>query len=234
MPTTPSATAGTALPLAWWSPGGGFSGAPALVSLPLPSPPSTNGASPGRICLVGLRDTGEREAARLGIRQAVCAALAGLLGIDPAAIELPAAPGDAPYALLRDTSPNAGAGQPAARRVALAISHDEALSVAAIGLDEAVGIDVMRVADIPDWEALARDYLGPDAAHTLAGLAPAHRPLALARAWSEREARLKCLGLTLTEWRPDEPAALAACTCLPLAVPEGYVGTLAMAPAASD
>lgn len=226
MPTTPSAPA---LPLAWWTVDGGF--APALE--PVSSAdlaPALRSGDAARVWLVGVADGGaseaDRERARQAIRAAVRAALGALLGVPPAAIDLPAGPGEAPYALV----PDPAAPDAAPRRIALAISHDEALSVAAIRLDGPIGIDVMRSADIPDWAALARDYLGPDAARDLAGLDAAARPLALARAWSEREARLKCMGLGLSEWRADEVPLLAACICLPLALPDGYVGCLALAP----
>jgi len=214
-----TAAAAPGLGPAWWSADDGF--APALT------PVSSRDLPP--VWLVGVAGQAEREAARRDIRQALRAALAALLGVDPATIDLPAAPGAAPYASIRDaTSPGT-----AARRIALAISHDEALSVAAISQEGAVGIDVMRIADIPDWEALAHDYLGPDAVRTLADLDASARPAALARGWSEREARLKCVGLGLGEWRADEVAALAHCTCLPLALPDGYVGYLAVAPGAT-
>lgn len=224
-PSTPPASgAAPGLSLAWWTADGGF--ARALEPVPSQHLP--------QIWLVGVAGQAEREAARQDIRLALRAALAVLLGADPAAIDLPAAPGEAPYAMIRAAAlPHAAAGRMAPRRIALAISHDEALSVAAISLAGAVGIDVMRIADIPDWEALARDYLGPAAAQTLAGLDAGARPAALARGWSEREARLKCLGLGLGEWRVDEAPTLAHCRCLPLALPDGYVGTLAIVPAAT-
>jgi 4'-phosphopantetheinyl transferase len=226
LPTPPpgAAPAGSTPGLrpAWWTADGGF--APDLE-------PVSSSELP-QVWLVGVAGQSEREAARRAIRSAVRAALAALLGIDPAAVDLPAAgsaAGTAPYALVHD----AAAPRTAPRRIALAISHDEALSVAAIGLAGAVGIDVMCIADIPDWEALARDYLGPDAARTLAALDPSARPVALAQGWSEREARLKCVGLGLGEWRADEAAALAHCICRPLALPAGYVGYLAVVPGAT-
>jgi 4'-phosphopantetheinyl transferase len=216
MPSTPPAAGAAAgLALAWWSADSGFARGLEPVS---------SGGLP-QVWLVGVCGQTEREAARRAIRRALHAALVMLLGVDPAAIDLPAAPGEAPYALVH------AAGGP--RRIALAISHDDALSVAAISLIGAVGIDVMRVAPVPEWEALARDYLGPDAARTLVGLDASARPTALAQGWSEREARLKCLGLGLDEWHADEAPALAHCTCMPLALPDGYVGTLAVAPAAT-
>lgn len=204
--------------LAWWSPDAGFAEAPAWLEL---------GAGAGHpaehVCLVGVAGQAERNAARQAIRQAVRAALPALFGVDPGAIGMHAVSGQAPYAMV-------GAGTDA-RRVALAFSHDEALSVAAIGRDAAVGIDVMRIVEVPEWQALARDYLGPQAAGALAAQSPAARPAALARAWSEREARLKCLGRAIGEWQDGEEAALQACRCLALALPDAYVGTLAMAPA---
>ena len=199
---------------AWWSPEAGFSTSLSWTGLPA-----------GRICLVGVAGQSERFAARQAIRQAVRAALCTLFGVEPDAIGMHAVSGQAPYAMILGGAHGAG------QRVALAFSHDEALSVAAIGPDCAVGIDLMRIVEIPDWQALARDYLGAIVADELVSATPDARPAALARAWSEREARLKCLGRPLGEWQLDEEAALQACTCLPLALPDGYIATLALAPA---
>jgi 4'-phosphopantetheinyl transferase len=199
-----------ALPLAWWSLAAGFAGGPAWRE-----------AAGTRVCLVGVAGQSERNAARQAIRQAVRCALRPLFGVEADAIGMHAVSGQAPYAMVR-----LGAE---ARRVALAFSHDEAMSVAAIGLDGLVGIDVMRIVEAPDWQAVARDYLGPQVADALAALAPGARPCAFARAWSEREARLKCLGWPIGEWRAGEENELHTCRCLPLALPDGYVGTLAHA-----
>ena len=188
-----------ALPVRWWD-GGRFADAPASAS---------------SVHIVGVRRQPDRATARRTIRAALLAALAEASGIPSSSIRLGGAPGAAPWALLDDS-----------RRVALSISHDGDLSVAALRLDGgAVGIDVMRVADVPDWQAVARDYLGPAAAATLAGMP------AFARAWSEREARLKCRGLALAEWGACDEALLAACACRSLVLPDGYMGTVAVLPA---
>jgi 4'-phosphopantetheinyl transferase len=65
-------------------------------------------------------------------------------------------------------------------------------------------------------------------AAALAALPPDERAAAFARAWSEREARLKYLGRELVEWSADGDRELAACRCLALALPEGYAGVLAL------
>lgn len=175
-------------------------------------------AAGARVDVVGVRGMPDRATARQTIRTALLAALAEALALPVARIHLGGEPGEAPYARVDD-----------GRHINLAISHDGEVSVAALRLDGAVGIDVMRVADVPDWHAVAHGYLGPACAAALADVSAPARAAAFARAWSEREARLKCLGLALAEWRADLDAALAACRCLPLAVPDGYVAALALA-----
>jgi 4'-phosphopantetheinyl transferase len=193
----------------WWV-DGGFAAAPAVA---------------GPVQIVGVRGQPDRATARLTIRAAVLDALVEAGGLPPAQVRLCGAAGEAPYALL-------GAGRRGgARRIALSISHDGDLSVAAWRLDGgAIGIDLMRVTDTPDWQAVARDYLGPACADALARLPAPARAAAFARAWSEREARLKCRGNPLAEWRAEDEPGLLACPCRALDVPDGYVGSVALAP----
>ena len=69
-----------------------------------------------------------------------------------------------------------------------------------IGLirNRAIGIDAMSVQPIAEAEAVARHYLGPSA---LANILQSHQPAqTFALAWTELEARLKCLKLELAEW----------------------------------
>ncbi len=190
-----------ALPVRWWD-GGGFADAPAS-------------ASPLQI--IGVRGQPDRATARRTIRLALRAALAEASGLPASSIQLCGAPGEAPYALLDG------------RRIALSVSHDGDLSVGALRLDGgAVGIDVMRITGVPDWAAVARDYLGPACAAALARV-PAHaRDVAFARVWSEREARFKCRGLGLAEWAASDEPLLAACSCRSLVLPDDYVGSVAV------
>ena len=177
------------------------------------------------VSVIGIQGDADRDHARQAIRDAIVAALGQLSGLPPERIVLRAEPGAPPYAVL-----DAPAGL---RRAWLAISHDGALSVAAISLRGAVGIDVTQVADaaaFPDWEAVARDFLGPEVADALAPLPPDERMLAFARAWTEREARLKYLGRELVEWSEEGDAPLGAGRCLALALPDGYVGALVLPP----
>ena len=161
--------------------------------------------------VIGIAAVLPRAEARLRIRAAVREAMATWLKLDIEAISVASTPGAPPRLLF----PGGVAG--------LSFSHDEGLSLAAINLHGAVGVDAMRVQDIADWFTLARDYLGPQVAEALAACPDAQRPLALAQAWTAREAALKCMGRQLAEWdaRPID------CHLQPLSLPAPYVATLA-------
>ena len=163
------------------------------------------------VLAIGIVPPPSRMAARAHLRRAVREAAAQWLTLDSEAISVESAPGTPPRLLL----PGGVAG--------LSFSHDEGLSLAAVHLHGAVGIDVMRVQDIADWFHLARDYLGPQVAQELAACPDTQRPLRLAQAWTAREAALKCAGKQLAEWDGAAPA----CRLKTLALSAPYVATLA-------
>ena len=163
------------------------------------------------VLVIGVAAVLPRTEARQRIRAAVRTAAAQWLNLAIDAITLESMPGQPPRLLL------------AGRAAGLSFSHDEGLSLAAISLHGAVGIDVMRVQEIPDWANLARDYLGPQVAQELAACPAALRPAALAQAWTAREAALKYSGLQLAEWNGAAPA----CRWQALPLPAPYVASLA-------
>lgn len=176
--------------------------------------------APAGVTVIGIRGQGNRDAARLAIRAALTEALARHAGVDPGRIVLHTPQATAPWAeIAQDGAP---------RRAQLAISHDGELSVAAFSFDGPVGVDISQLMPVPDWEAVARDYLGPDVMRALAAVPAPERDTAFAHAWSEHEARVKCLGLELAEWHDALGRLLQRCRCLPLALPDGYVGSLAL------
>jgi 4'-phosphopantetheinyl transferase len=182
-------------------------------------------AVPPGLALLGVHGQSDREAARLRIRAALTTALAEHFGIDAGRIALHSPQGVAPWSVVA-----LDAGD---QRVALSITHDGDISVAASSFNGEVGIDVMSIVPVPDWESVARDYLGPEAARKLAARPNGERDAAFAHAWSEHEARLKCLGLQLSEWCDERAVALQACRCFALALPEGYMGYVALPAVAS-
>lgn len=140
-----------------------------------------------------LRTDPRRDAARLQIRQAAREALALVLGLAVDDISIASTPGAPPRILV--------AGE--TRAVGCSFAHEDGCALVAINLHGAVGVDLMRVRDIPDWQAVARDYLGPAASAALLATAAADRPRAFAEAWTRREAALKHCGQHLSEWRAD-------------------------------
>jgi 4'-phosphopantetheinyl transferase len=168
--------------------------------------------------VIGLRGSGDREAARLEIRRALREAVGQLYGFSPADIMIQFSPGVSPAVSFPRS---AGARPPG-----ISISHDGSISLAAIHLGGPVGIDVMQVQDIDDWRAVARDYLGPATLSELEAAPASQRTAMLARAWTEHEARLKCHGRQLAEW--TGPSLPALCRSLDLPVP--FVGTVTTLP----
>jgi 4'-phosphopantetheinyl transferase len=166
--------------------------------------------------------TAHRGLARELVRTALRETLAVFLNQPVASITLVSRPGQA-----------IGLASPLAH-LQISVSHMPGLSVAAMAQGVAVGVDVMDVQQstedaLPDWAAVALDYLGPDVAAGLKNTLPAQRPAAFAHAWTHFEASLKCLGLALTEWTPALAQQLATCRVTALALPDPYRGAIAIA-----
>jgi 4'-phosphopantetheinyl transferase len=176
--------------------------------------------------VIGVRGDGHRDTARRAIRQALTEALAGLYGLAAGDIMIQISPGVPPavsFPVGWALEPTA-LGHAAAAPPGISITHEGPLSLAAIHLHGPVGIDIAQVQDIPDWRALARDYLGPRGLAALDSTPAPQRPRALAQAWAGHEASLKAAGRQLSEW-DDE---LQVGYCHPLSVPEGYAGAVAI------
>lgn len=160
-----------------------------------------------------------RDGARQLVRNALREILAPLLGCAPTAVPLRSAPG----LPLRLDIPE---GQ-----IGLSVSHEAGLSLLAIHLHGPVGIDLLRVADLPvddtELQRLSMDYCGEEAPASLATLPKEARRQAFAQSWVKLEASLKCLGEGLTEWSPERQVMLADCRIRELALPEGMVGAVA-------
>jgi 4'-phosphopantetheinyl transferase len=180
------------------------------------------------LIVIALATDGSRTDARAQIRLAVRQALGELLGLTPEQIILSSMPGHAPViTIATDGALDQGIG--------LSISHEAGLSLAAINLHGPIGVDLMRVPQASgsdNWNdllLLARDYLAPACAASLADVAPQLRHTAFAAAWTAHEASLKCRGLALAEWHPAPPMAvpLAALRIAALDLPAPFVGKVA-------
>jgi len=138
-----------------------------------------------------------REGARDLVREALQAHLPALLSSTQ--VKLISEPGQPP----RLAAPHEGVG--------ISIAHESGLSLVAIHLQGPVGVDLMRVLDMPDALVVAHAYLGPDVAEALEALPPPEQVQAFAQAWTAHEARLKCLGMPLQEWHEGLDEQLRDC-----------------------
>ena len=162
-------------------------------------------------------DSTLREAARAQMRHAVREVLSLQLGCAPESVVLKSIPGQP----LRVEQPVHG------QNVGLSISHEAGLSVAALRRNGPVGVDILRIAPDLDWQAVARDYLGPQAVCRIAGQPEPEQPLAFAREWTRFEASLKCLGLALQEWNPALTERLESCSLMEIHLLTGLCGAVA-------
>lgn len=157
-----------------------------------------------------------RERARSMVRTKMRTLLADKLGAAAGTFRLISQPGH-PIRLAPPWS-----------HVGLSVSHEPGCSVMAIHLDGPIGIDLLRLGTpLPDIAAVSRDYLGPAATAALAALAGDRQQTEFARAWCRFEAKLKCLGLPLSEWSPAQEARLAACSLTDLPMPPGWAAAIA-------
>ncbi len=187
----------------------------ALIVSPWPGPVP---APQDGLFVIGVTTSVERPRAREQIRSAARDALASVLGVDADTILIDSTPGQAPRIAL------AGAGC----AIGCSFTHEDGYSLAAINLHGAVGVDLMRAEEVFDWQAVARDYLGPEVCAELAATPAVEQTLAFVLAWTRHEAALKCHGVHLSEWC-EEIAGLATSTRSAL-LPDNLVASLACRP----
>jgi 4'-phosphopantetheinyl transferase len=164
---------------------------------PGPAPVPEDGVA---VIAIKTKAAAPRAQARMQIRAATKELLSALLSLPADAIDIQSMPGQPPRIVLP-------AGD--TRTIGCSFAHEDGYSVAAINLRGAVGVDLMRVQDIPDWQAVAIDYLGPATTAILLATPAADRPRAFAQAWAKNEAVLKCHGEQLSEWTDGDRNSIA-------------------------
>lgn len=144
--------------------------------------------------------------------------LADYLGCLPGAVPLRCEPGRAPYL----------EGRP---DLSLSLSYADRLVILGCCPGKAHGIDLVRIAHLPDWRDVAETFFPPAIGLELASLAPRERDIGFALHWSTLEARSKCLGHDLQEYSPARDRLLNAkdIECATATdMPFGYCLALAM------
>ena len=184
------------------------------------------GAAPGSL----------RQAARAQARAALRALLAAALCLRPAQLTITDQRGQSPRVRRSDGTPDARLA-----RLQLSISHEAGCSLLTWCGGGAVGVDVQAVSagpagDPDEWRRVAALYLGPDSwpnqAESVVDKAlEATQSIAFMTAWTQHEARLKCLGEPLQEWSPALQSRLDGCMARRVALPAPWVGAVAWRPA---
>ena len=153
---------------------------------------------PGQAVLIHIVTPASRPAARQELRTVLRRVLAAWSGLVPE--QLP----------LRET-PRGPQWQGSFAGHSLDVSLAYCEGEAWIGLIRggAIGVDAMSVQPIAETETVARHYLGPS---VLANVLQSRQPAqTFALAWTELEARLKCLKLELAEWNATPIADSPTC-----------------------
>jgi 4'-phosphopantetheinyl transferase len=91
-----------------------------------------------------------------------------------------------------------------------------------------VGVDLVELDALPDWQDVAHDFLGPTAACELLALPDHEQTAAFCLAWAELEARGKARGLGIAEWNERRAALLAGTELVYRALDEGFALAVAV------
>ena len=166
-----------------------------------------------------------RPIARDRTRAAIREAIGAFLSLPPASVALESHPGQPPSVRMSGV------------QIGLSVSHEAKESVAAIRVGGAVGVDIVRSRSDSNltqhWKTVALDYLGPRARSRIARMPAEDQIASFLRSWTRLEARLKCLGMPLSEWNPALDSMLESCLTVELLGVPDVVGTIAFVPAAN-
>jgi 4'-phosphopantetheinyl transferase len=169
---------------------------------------------PGQPVLVRVVTAQPRQTARLELRTVLRRILAAWSDLLPEQLPL--------HDMLRGP---VWLGQLGGQAMNISLSYAEGEGW--IGLLRAglIGVDVMPVRLIPEADAVARLYLGPAAAAAIRQSAdPA---MAFSVAWTELEARIKCLSRELNEWQLAQACAANQCAIQYRLLPNHLVVSMA-------
>lgn len=171
---------------------------------------------PGRPVLLRVRTSVARPAARQELRTVLRQVLAAWTKLSP------------PQLPLRETVRGpVWLGKVSGEALDISLSYGKNEGWIALRRAGLVGVDVLPVTRMAEADAVGRDYFGAvESARIRRAPDPTH---AFALAWTELEARVKCLKTELTEWSSARVNFLAQCASQHLPVPDGVVVAVATA-----
>lgn len=155
---------------------------------------------PGQVVLVHVAPAPTREAARQELRRALRGIVAVWSGLPMDRLPLQETSGGPRWT-----------GELAGHTLDISLAYAGNEGWLGLFRGGRIGIDVMMPEAIPDAESVARLYLGSIVAAAVRRAAEPVR--AFAEAWTELEARLKCLRRGLVEWSPSQAEVISTCSC---------------------
>ncbi|MCW3481760.1 hypothetical protein OL229_19705 [Neisseriaceae bacterium JH1-16] len=166
------------------------------------------------VCAGWLSLPGPRPVQRAALRRLLPDALAGAFGQPPGALRL----------IETEAAPRLQ-GLAGAEWLSLSYAGERvAFALAA----RPVGIDLVEIGGLPDWQEVAVDFLNPEVSAALAALPVNDRDSAFALAWAELEARGKARGEGLAEWTVSWAARLAEGGLVRREVADGHAMALVL------
>jgi 4'-phosphopantetheinyl transferase len=183
---------------------------------------------PGRFVLICVRTSGRRAEARKEVRAVLRRILAQWSRLSPDEIPLR----DTPFGpvwqselqeLLRVTSKCQNS-----ESLDFSLSYTEDEAWIAVRRGGVIGIDIMRLEPVPEAEAIAQIYFDPADQSALRQSTDPVRGFALA--WTQLEARCKCLKQGLTEWSEASATKVQGCSTDSVIVEDRLALSVATAP----
>lgn len=158
-----------------------------------------------------------RDAARQELRLIACQFLSDCFQVSPDHLEFHNEPGKKSRIYLHG------------KEIFTSLSHEDGLSVIAFSLLQVPGVDIVKADPDFNWPDIAHLYLGERKTRKILELPAAQRLHQFALAWSMLEAKLKCLGMPLTEFSAIENQQMkthASLRYYHLNLPHNYAGSL--------
>jgi 4'-phosphopantetheinyl transferase len=110
----------------------------------------------------------------------------------------------------------------------LSLSYEEGEAWIGLSRGGRIGVDVMRLEPVPETEAIAQTYFGPADRSALRQSTHPVRDFALA--WTQLEARCKCLKQGLTEWSEASATQVERCSAESVIIEDRLALSVATAP----
>jgi 4'-phosphopantetheinyl transferase len=182
----------------------------------------------GRFVLICVRTSGRRAEARKEVRAVLRRILAQWSRLSPDEIPLRETPcGPVGQSELQEHLRATSKCQNS-ESLDFSLSYTEDEAWIAVRRGGVIGIDIMRLEPVPEAEAIAQTYFSPADRSALQQSTDPVRDFALA--WTQLEARCKCLKQGLTEWSEASATHVPGCSAESVVIEDRLALSVATVP----